>query len=40
MKITNTFQSKNNNERVGKQSELHRRCILLIRAARERRFAA
>ncbi len=40
MKITNTFCSKNDNERIMKQSELHRRCILLIRAARERRIAA
>lgn len=39
MKITNTFQSKSKNERDYKQSELHRRCILLILAARERRLA-
>ena len=39
MKITNTFQSKNNNERTDKQSVIHRRCILLIRAARERKLA-
>lgn len=40
MKITNTFCSKNDNERIMKQSELHRRCILLIRAAREKKVTS
>lgn len=34
MKITNTFYSKNDAEKKKKQSELHRRCILLLRTAK------
>ena len=40
MKITNTFCTRNGSERLTKQSELHHRCILLIRAAREKKVSS
>lgn len=40
MKITNTFYSKNDIEKREKQSELHRRCILLLRAVRNKENAS
>lgn len=40
MKITNTFYSKNDTEKREKQSELHRRCILLLRAVRNKENAS
>ncbi len=34
MKITNTYLETNEAKRSVKQAELHRRCILLLRAAK------
>ena len=36
MKITNTFCSKNDAGKKEKQSEVHRRCILLLHTARNK----
>ncbi len=36
MKVTNTYITKNKEERKAHQAELHRRCILLLRLTEKR----
>ena len=36
MSITNTYKTTNNTDRQVRQSELHRRCILILTASRRR----
>lgn len=36
MSIVNTFKTTNNKDRQVRQSELHRRCILILTASRRR----
>lgn len=39
MKITNTFSTKNISERLVRQAEIHRRCILLLQTVKGKRYA-
>ena len=34
MKVTNTYLTKNKSAQIEKQTELHRRCILLLQAVK------
>ena len=36
MVITNTYITKNNNERLNRQAELHRRCILILQTSADK----
>lgn len=40
VKITNTYATKNKTERLEKQTELHRRCILLLQAVKHKKSDA
>lgn len=36
MIITNTYISQNDNERVNRQAELHRKCILILQTSTDK----
>lgn len=36
MNITNTYATKNNNERLARQAELHRKCILILQSSTDK----
>ncbi len=40
MNIINTFSTNDTNERLVRLAEIHRRCILLIRVAQNKRCAS